>query len=257
MNPEEARLILQCRRPQGQDDALPAMAEALKVLEPLPEDRAALESDAALDALIGAKLRSFAPPAQLRHGILTGARITPRLPWWKRRSVVFSAAAILALGLSLALLKPDLQPTGSGIVRALPPADLDAFREAVTIKVSQDGIRLDKVSANVRELQSYLASHTQDGPVPLPEALTVLASHGCEVFQWQGHEVTLICFETTGAGIAHLFTINAADLPTDLSTPQQASIHGWETLTWKQDGKVMLLTAQTSPETLRKLALPG
>ncbi len=258
MNPEQARLILQCRRPQGQDDTLPAMAEALTALETQPETRAALESDAALDALIGAKLRSFAVPSHLRHSILTGARITPRLPWWKRRTFIFSAAAILAVGWSFILLKTNLpSPGGTGVVQALPAAGLAGFREAATLKISQDGIHLAKISRHAGELQAYLASHTRGLPIPLPEGLATLPTHGCEVFEWQGHEVTLICFETAEAGIAHLFTINADALSADLSTPLLASAHGWETLSWKQDGKVMLLTAQTSPAILRKLALPG
>ncbi|MES2468163.1 MAG: hypothetical protein V4675_12725 [Verrucomicrobiota bacterium] len=257
MNPEEARLILQCRRPQGQDDALPAMAEAMEVLATLPEAQAALESDAALDALIGAKLRRFAVPAQLRHSILTGARITPRLAWWRRRHFILSAAAVLAVGWSITLFKSQLYSPDSGTGQAVPSGSLAEFREAATIKISGGEIHLNKVSSRLGELQAYLASRPQGRPVSLPEGLTTLPTHGCEVFEWQGHEVTLICFETAEAGIAHLFTIDADALPADLSTPLPASVHGWETLTWKQDGKVMLLTAQTSPATLRRLALPG
>ncbi len=257
MNPEEARLILQCRRPEGQDDALPVMAEALKVLATLAGARAALESDAALDALIGAKLRDFAVPAQLRPNILTGARITPRLPWWRRRHFIFSAAAVFAIGWSITLFKSHLYSPGSGTGQAVPSASLAEFREAATIKISGGGIHLDKVSSDLGELQAFLASRPRGRTVPLPEGLATLPTHGCEVFEWHGHEVTLICFETAGAGIAHLFTINSDALPVDLSTPLRASAHGWETLTWKQDGKVMLLTAQTSPTILRKLALPG
>lgn len=257
MNPEEARLILQCRRPQGQDDALPAMAEALEALETLPETQAALEADAVLDALIGAKLRHFPVPPQLRHSILTGARITPRLPWWRRRAFIFSAAAVFAVGMSFTQLKTSLPSPGSGLVEALPAGGLAEFRNAATAKISGGEIHLNKVSSHLGELQAYLASRPQGRPVSLPEGLTTLPTHGCEIFEWQGHEVTLICFETAEAGIAHLFTIDAGALPADLSTPLLASAHGWETLTWKHDGKVMLLTAQTSPAILRKLALPG
>ena len=53
MNPQEARLILQCRRARGQDDSLPAMAEARQTIENLPDLIKELEDDAAFDALIG------------------------------------------------------------------------------------------------------------------------------------------------------------------------------------------------------------
>lgn len=257
MNPEEAKLILQCRRATGQDDALPAMAEAWKVLEHLPEDRAALESDAALDALIGSKLRGFAPPAELRRNILTGARVTPRLPWWRRRSVIFSAAALLAAGVTGVLLKPSLRPTGNEIALAVPGVDLSDFREATTGKVSREEIALTKVSHHADELQEYLAVHSKGKRIALPPGLQPLTTHGCEVFAWKGREVTLMCFETADAGIAHLFTISADDLPADLAKPLLASANGWQTLTWKQDGRIMQLIAQTTPEKLSKLVLPG
>jgi hypothetical protein len=257
MNPEEAKLILQCRRPAGQDDALPAMAEAWKVLEHLPEDRAALEADAALDALIGSKLRGFAPPEALRRNILTGARVTPRLPWWRRRTMLFSAAALVAAGVAGVILKSGLQPTGNEIAQTVPAASLSDFREATTGKVSRDKIALTKVSPKPEELQEYLAVHSKGKRIALPPGLSPLSTHGCEVFEWKGREVTLMCFETADAGIAHLFTISADDLPADLAEPLVASANGWQTLTWKQDGKIMQLIAQTTPEKLRQLVLPG
>lgn len=257
MNPEQAKLILQCRRASGQDDALPAMAEAWKVLEYLPEDRAALEADAELDALIGSKLRSFAPPEELRRNILTGARVTPRRPWWRRRAIAFSVAALITAGIAGVLLKPGLQPAGHEIALALPGANLADFREATTSKVSQDRIALAKVSTKVEDLQEYLASHSKGRRITLPAGLTPLPTHGCEVFTWQGREVTLMCFETADSGIAHLFTISDQDLPADLPEPLLASAHGWETMTWKQDGRIMQLIAQTTPEKLRQLVLRG
>ena len=257
MNPEEAKLILQCRRATGQDDALPAMADAWKVFELLPEDRAALVADAALDALIGSKLRSFVTPEELRRNILTGARVTPRLPWWRRRAVVFSIAALITAGVAGVVLKPGLRPTGHEIAVANPASNLADFREATTSKVSQDRIALAKVSTKAEDLQEYLASHSKSRRATLPAGLTPLPTHGCEVFQWQGREVTLMCFETTDSGIAHLFTISDQDLPIDLAEPLLASANGWETMTWKQEGKVMQLIARTTPEKLKRLVLPG
>lgn len=257
MNPEEAQLILQCRRAQGQDNALPAMAEAWQTLTTLPEARAALEADAALDALIGQKLRSFEPPSELRRIILTGARITPQLPWWRRRSVIFTAAALVMAGLSLTLIKPAGQQAGHETAQASIPPGLEEFRQAITTKVNQDQIHFSKSSSHLGDLQTWLASHSTSQPATVPAGLTPLPTHGCEVFEWNGHEVTLMCFETKDAGTVHLFTIKASDLPMDLAAPLLASANGWETITWKQDGKIMQLIGQTTPEVLRALALPG
>lgn len=258
MNPDEAKLILQCRRAQGQDDSLPAMAEAFKALEHLPADREELDHDAAFDAVVGEKLRACPCPESLRQTILTGAKVTPRLPWWRRHSVLFSAAAAaIALGTGKALLTPAIRPTGHETAHVLPPASLADFQADTTAKVSHSRIALAKVSPNADDLEHYLANHTKGRHVPLPPGLRPLPTHGCEVFQWKGREVTLMCFESAEGGTAHLFTINADELPADLSQPLLASANGWQTISWKQDGKVMLLTAQTTPEILRKMVLPG
>jgi len=257
MNPEEAQLILQCRRAQGQDNALPAMAEAWQTLNHLPEARAALEADAALDALIGQTLRRFEPPSELRRIILTGARITPQLPWWRRRSVIFTAAALVMAGLSVTLIKPAGQQAGHETTQVIIPPELEEFRQAITTKLNQDQIHFSKASSQLEDLQTWLANHSTSPPATVPVGLAPLPTHGCEVFEWKGHEVTLVCFETKDSGTVHLFTIKASDLPMDLTAPLPASANGWETITWKQDGKIMQLIGQTSPEALRALILSG
>ncbi len=257
MNPQEARLILQCRRARGQDDSLPAMAEARQTIENLPDLIKELEDDAAFDALIGEKLRSITVPSALRSSILAGARITPQIPWWRRRLTVFSAAALLAIGVSSLLVKPQLFPSGHEIAKTQANAGLTEFRDATTKKVNNGGIHFSKASGDFSELQTYLASHSTSHAEKISSSLSPLPTHGCEIFQWQGHQVTLVCFETQDAGTVHLFTINASDLPADLSAPLLASVNGWETITWKQDGKIMQLIGHTTPERLKQLALPG
>lgn len=262
MNPEEARLILQCRRPHGQDDSLPAMSEAWQALDAYPDDISALKDDAALDAILGEKLRSLAPPADLRRNILTGAKVTPVLPWWRRRNSWLAAAALLVLGISwqqLALQPGSVSP-GSGPpvpTQYLPTASLEDFRQDITAKVNDGSIHLGKVSPKVDDLQTWLASNAKGRQIPVPAGLAPLPTHGCEVFEWKGREVTLVCFEAADGHMAHLFTLNAADLPADLSQPLLASANGWQTLTWQQDGRLLVLTSQMPPDALRKLALPG
>ncbi len=260
MNPEEARLILQCRRPAGQDDRLPAITEAWQTLNGHPEIRAALEADALVDGEIGRKLRSLDPPADLRGLILAGARVTPRLAWWRRRGAFLAAAALIIGGVAAWQLRPLLRPAGTEVVNspvpATPPASLEEFRQDTTDKVSNDGIHLAHLSRHPSELQAWLSRKSKTPPAEVPPGLSSLATHGCEIFQWKGREVTLMCFET-GSGTVHLFTMDAADIDWDLSQPQVASANGLETLTWKQNGRIMLLTAQAPPDQLRRLALPG
>lgn len=254
MNPEEARLILQCRRAQGQDDSLPAMAEAWEAIELHPEIRANLAADAEIDALIGQKLRSFAPPAELRSVILTGAKVTPMLPWWHRRTFLLSAAAVVVLGFFSLLLKSNLHLDGKETTWTGPLAGLQNFLEDTTARLKEENINFALASDKSGELQTYLAAHLKSPVAAIPASLSPLLTYGCEIFQWKGHEVTLMCFETEDEGTVHLFTINEKDLPGNFSGPLLASANGYETITWKQDGKIMQLAGHTTHENLRKLA---
>jgi len=164
MNPQEARLILQCRRARGQDDALPAMAEAWQTLQDFPDLKKELGEDAAFDALIGEKLRAFPVPSALRSSILAGARITPQIPWWRRRLTVFSAAALIAVGVSSLLIKPHLSRSSHEIAQSQSHPGLTEFRDATTQKVNNDGIHFSKASGDFSELQTYLASHSTSHP---------------------------------------------------------------------------------------------
>ena len=65
MNAEEANLILQCRRPRGQDDHDPAVSEALALIQSDAAAMELLQREETLDALIGERLRRVEPPVDL------------------------------------------------------------------------------------------------------------------------------------------------------------------------------------------------
>ena len=98
MNPEEATLILQCRRPRGQDDHEPAISEALALIS---SDTAAMERvrcEEGLDALIGERLRRVEPPPDLRRKILVGAKVSRPRPLWQRVRTWFAGDIDIAGG---------------------------------------------------------------------------------------------------------------------------------------------------------------
>src|ERR1700709_177578 len=78
----ELRLHLSARRPGGQDDADPAIADALARASADPQLAAWVEAERKSDASVASKLREVRPPPGLRETILAGARVGRRT-WWQ------------------------------------------------------------------------------------------------------------------------------------------------------------------------------
>lgn len=72
MTPGEARCLLAARRPNGADDADPAIAEALAVLRQHPESAAWVRAEQDLDQQVVAQLRRVMPPPDLKERLLAG-----------------------------------------------------------------------------------------------------------------------------------------------------------------------------------------
>jgi hypothetical protein len=251
MNEEEAKLILQCRRPRGQDDQDAAIREALGMVS---GDSAAMEllrQEEELDAVIGERLRSVEPPGDLRRKILVGARVTPRVRhWWPQRKWL-AAAAGLAFGIP-AMLKYGLPRTGTPIVASA----LNDFRAITTRKLS-DGPKLEKFET-VEKVRAHLADHSKTKNPPLPAHLCecTQGTAGCEVFEWNGSEVILICFKADGNRIVHLFSVDASAVEPMPEKCVCVPLNGWHTLTWTEGGKLMMLAGgekETSEKELRSM----
>lgn len=72
MTSREARCLLVARRPNGADDADPAMAEAIAALRQHPDSAAWVEAEREVDLEVAAKLRQVMPPPDLKERLLAG-----------------------------------------------------------------------------------------------------------------------------------------------------------------------------------------
>lgn len=201
MTNDEAKFILQAYRPNGSDAADPQMAAALAQAKTDPALGAWFAREQAHAAAVAAKLGAIVPPAGLREAILAGARAsqpaTPRRANWRRPVWLAVAAAIAVLA-------------GLGLWWRAPAGG--ATLEEFALNTVAHGFRLQKHSADVGELKTWLAA--QHGPLPeaLPAEFAQLRALGCRTLRYRERDVSLVCFERDGREF-HVFVARRADLP--------------------------------------------
>ena len=88
----------------------------------------------------------------------------------------------------------------------------------------------------------------------MPDRLAALHPLGCRVLSFRGQDVTLICFESEGNRLAHLFVVDSAALPQlkPGDKPVFANDNGWMTATWAEGGQAYMITIQGPRDELEK-----
>ena len=203
MSNNEAKFLLTAYRPNGRDAGDPAMAEALAQARNDPTLGEWFSREQAYDSVVAARLREIAAPAGLRESIVAGARASAppaelhRAGWLRPAWVAVAAAAVVLLSVA-------------GWWR-WSPVDGGTLNEFAVNFVSR-GFILEKRSADVRVLQAWLAE--RHGPLPsaLPAEFAHLRALGCRQLEFQGHEISLVCFERDGKEF-HVFVAQRSDFP--------------------------------------------
>ena len=247
MSPERIKEILSASRPDGQDDADPQVAEALKLAQADPALRQWLEKERETDRMLSACLSAVKSPEGLKEKILADARVL-RLPvsFW-RRPVLWAAAAVLAAGLiAFFQWNPSFGPAES--------LAFDRY-ERETRGWASGLWFLPHQSAELIDLRKWLAAARSPSDFVLPAKFEDLAPLGCRLFKVQGNKVSLICFKLQdGKTEAHLFVIDRAAIqnaPPETG-PVYARRDGWTTASWSDPRQVYVLASQAGPETLEK-----
>lgn len=203
MNNSEAKFILQAYRPGGRDASDPAMAEALAQAARDPELGAWLAREQAHGQAVAAKLGAIQPPAGLRDAILAGGKATGRngtaqKSWWARPAwLPLAAAAAIMLGL-----------TAWWRLAPVHGATLEEF----AVNFVGRGFTLQKHSADLAVLKTWLGE--QHGPLPevLPAKFAELRALGCRTLDFRGREISLVCFERGGKEF-HVFVARRDGAP--------------------------------------------
>jgi hypothetical protein len=253
---DEIRLHLAARRPGGQDDADPAIAEAVAKTVADPQLAAWAEAEKRSDAALAAKLRQVQPPTGLRDTILAGARVSRRRWWhwfnakaWRgfRNSEMLAAAAIVIL-LGAALTWNYLRGTK-------PENDWQAFAATQVAGIESASISLGKVVHSMPEIHAWLAAQTCPTPGQLPESVRKLKIFGCSKLSWRGEPMSIVCFNLGGGREVHLVTVSRRNLPSSppVGSPVFASVQGYTTASWSEGDRAMMLIGKVDESELRKL----
>jgi anti-sigma factor RsiW len=245
MNNQEAKLILQAYRPDGQDASDPLFAEALAQVARDPELQKWFTAENALEAHIQARVREAIPvPARLKSNLLAMRKIARPAPWWLQPlKLSFAAAVLLLLGLAAFRLLPH------------PPAQLAAFRETMARYSLQEHGHIVFESHDMAKIQQWFEGRGIRSDFELPPALPGGSAEGCRVVDWNGRKATMICFVLAGGEHLDLFVVDHDGLPDfpEGAAPQFAPAHGMMTATWSKGGEVYLLTGDGDKKSFQKL----
>jgi hypothetical protein len=186
MNSNEAKFILQARRPDGSDDAEPRFSEALEQAKRDPSLAEWLAREQAFDAAVAGKLRAVQPPADLRTAILAGARASRPVPFWRRPQVLAMAASV-AIVFGIVAAWPVMRPAAS----------IDQLAMGVMSEVASDAhhAAMPRARGQLRALLTDPATRLAAG---LPLDFDQLKADGCRSLNIGGREVLEVCFERGG-----------------------------------------------------------
>lgn len=241
MNNEEAKLILQAYRPGGQDANDPRFREALEQAQRDPELARWFANEQALDSRISAKVKaSITPPAHLKSQLLAQRKIVRPVVWWRKPAWQLAAAACLTLLVTLGVLwfKPADQ------------AQFAAYRNKMAEFAGNKLDRLDLMSRDVAEVRRWLAQKESHGDLVLPAGLDGRPSLGCRLLDWNGHKVSLICFELENKQVAHLLVVDSANFknaPTE--SPVFKQVGNVATASWSRGGKTYVMASKEASQT--------
>jgi hypothetical protein len=242
MNNDQLKFILGAYRGNGRDAVDPTFAEPLQRVNQDPALRAWFERDQAFGAAVAGKLRDVAPPAGLREAILAGASLEARRPWWRRPSVLAAAAAILVLFTIAPFAMRLMRPTGS--------PDLPAF----ALNFAGRGfIGLQHKDSDVEKLKTWLAARSAPLPAKIPAELAQLRSLGCRTVDFQGKNISIICFEHGRE--YHLFVARREDFP-GLEASPEPHFHtqrGWAAAAWTDSRHHYVLVSDAGLEAIKRL----
>jgi len=246
MDRQEAKLVLQSHRPTDLDTTQPGFAEALALVDSDPELKAWWEAQQAFDQKVAAKLAEVPIPEDLRSTILYGRKIAHFAP---RPHFSFSLAAAAAVAVLCAV-----GACYHASWEAARHVSTGQFAQAAVDFLGNDAPALAMTSSDHDKIMAWLKE--QNAPTgELPSKMTALPSVGCQKFDVNGHDVSLVCFNLADGKLVHLFMVDQDALsdPPSRSAPDFSQIGPWSMASWSDGRMSYVLATQDGADSLRQL----
>lgn len=241
----EAQLIFSAYRPHGQDANDPTFAAALEAAKSDPALAQWLAEQQEFDRVVAERLRAVVVPADLKAKILADAGVSRPRAWWNAPRV-WALAAAVALFAGLAALWPG---------KADGLADWQKHGLAVLGEIVTGRETFDLQGRDAAPLTAWLRAHAVPQPAALPAPLDGKPTLGCKTISWDGHKMSLICFDLGGGELVHLFTTDRAGLaqvPPD-GPPRIVREGEWRVALWNDGDKTLMLASQQGAAPLRRV----
>ena len=242
---DEARLLFSAYRPGGQDAGDPVFAPAIEAAKNDPALAAWLAEQQAFDQAVAGHLRAVDVPADLRAKILAGAAVSRRHSW-RAASLRWALAAVVALFAGLAAF---------WFGKADGLADWQRHGLAVLGEIVAAREPFDLQHRDAAALTAWLRDHATPQPAALPATLDGKPTLGCKTIAWDGHKMSLICFDLGDGVTVHLFTTERAGLahlPPD-GPPHFARDGAWTVALWNEGDKTLMLATDHGAAPLRRV----
>jgi len=246
MNRDEAKFILGAYRPDGEDAEDPQFRKALELARQDPALGAWFAEQQAVDRAFSMRIRQAPVPPSLKNDLLlarttAGRRSRRRYPMW--------LAAAAAVALLLAGAGWQIRRSAEASARFAMFHEAMAATYAMVTPQTDQRMWLDDAGT-----RGWIGERGGDTGYAVPPALAAQGIATCKVLDWEGHTVTLLCFDLAG-GHASIFIVDSEDLPgTSFGTdPAYASAGGQTTATWRSNGRIYHLISDMSETQLKAL----
>ncbi|MCI0537210.1 MAG: hypothetical protein L0Z50_18485 [Verrucomicrobiales bacterium] len=250
MNRQEAKFILRAYRHGGQDADDPQFAEALELVKHDPDLAAWFANESLIDSRLQQKVVAAIPiPPDLKRRLLAAKHVVRPVVWWRRREWVTAAALALLLFCLAAVFWFAQRPTAR-------LADLRQFAVQASL---QEAEHVTLRQSDLAQIRQWLSENQGAPDFVLPAGLLGRSPMGCRVLQWQGRNVSLICFQIDGDKHVDLFVIKQtawADAKRD-SKPHLARVNDYATASWSIGNKTCVLAGAAANADLHSILRKG
>jgi len=257
MTIEQAREVLRTYRPWSGE---PHEADLIEAMAQVPENeelRRWFKDYCATQQVIRDRMKAVPVPPGLMEQIISEHRVVVPLPWWRQPAVLATAACLMLLAAVFSFYRQF-----AGKAAAKEDITLAGFR-ARMVTFAIKSYSMDLETNDVTRIKAYLNQHGGDADYQLPERIATTSYTGCGVLSWQGHTVSMICFNS-GRQLPpgqktdlflFVMTKDAVPNPPRESDLQIAQVSQHATASWSSGDKIYVLSTDGDEAFLRSLLL--